>query len=272
MSAQESFSYQFACAAGMAASASQTKIQDSRPACRYLSLTLGRQSAPVLSLIAEGVRGNISSQIAVKLTLDRVVERAISFLNNREAEPGARSLASQLLQASLKAANHDVHQYGQRLLTSGKIAAMGVFGCYDGEVFSVARVGDYSCFLFRNGKIEEFFQEDSSDRPKKRVFDQFLGAEAKVLVDISSLAVRDGDVAVLTTASPSKRLLEESCSILGAVSTLDEATEVLRDAVYRESLVQRADSSALERNVVVQLFKIGKPVIVLADVVDNGNA
>lgn len=213
----------------------------SAPLASAIFLSLGLKPSPVLAGVFEGVTVGLGSQIAVTMARDGVITEgpaaAASFA-------GTETEALEIVRSVFREANTRVYEYGHRMAAGGQVSAKGIVAVFDGERMSIGQAGECQSFLWRGGKLMPFFAESGTkERPSGGVLERFVGANAKILVDLATVKVRDGDVLVVTTLAPhpdTARLVEGA---LQETSSLREACAELvrrgRDVYGYEELQQR---------------------------------
>lgn len=208
-------------------------------------------------MIFEGVRGTITSQIAVKMAFDAALERSLDPTLGKTTSP----LASAVVREAFKEANARVYQYGHRMGAGGTMAASGVLAALADGRFTVGRVGSYEGFLFRAGAITPLFEPaEAQPRPTAGVLTRFIGANAQILVDLASLEVRDEDIIVFTTATLDSAALRICEELLGSSLPLaSKGTRLLRDLQVKQDAA---------RPQILALLQVGRPTIVLREVIE----
>jgi len=282
----------------------ESQVEDLRPANSFFSFSADLfpgndvfPERPVFLAFVEGFGGNITSQIAVRMALDAMKTEALSFSSKSTSageSKGGKNNSSRIglefLQSAFREANQQVYQYGHRMLAGGHLGAMAMLLVFDGKKCSLGRVGSYGAFLWRQGKLQPFYEspaerEVHSKQPGMR--DHFIGANAQILVDLAAVSMRDGDVVVLTSLATSEKLFAVGEKVLREMTSLDEAVkefsyEMLGSLVEEKRLFfqsqqmnlemmpqasARPDDLILEKNILVFMLQVGQPTIILREVV-----
>ncbi len=233
---------------------------EGQPASSSFFMTLGITRGPLFFAAAEGLRGSITSQIAVKMSTDAFLERS---LDAAAAPAGELPQATLVVREAFKEANNRVYQYGHRMGRGGSMGALGAVACYAANRFTMARVGSYSGFLFRGGELVALFEGDAKrEADKAGVLARFIGANAQVLVDQASLEVHEGDVLVFSTYPAVPALSAALVDVLGEKRPLaDRAKTIVQE-------ICAADPELAGKADVLALLHLGRPTIVLRDVVE----
>lgn len=165
-----------------------------QPAMGFSSFSLLRRPAPLFFAFIEGTKLSVTSQIAVKMSLDAMCSSAM------DAPAEARS--SHLIQSGFRSANKSVYGYGAKMLSAARIAATGFCGCFDGERFCLGRAGDYEGYLVRSGRVNRVYQPGSADEKALaagQALGRIIGANKQIAVDLASVKVEQGDLLVVTS-------------------------------------------------------------------------
>ena len=204
--------------------------QEPLPAVATVQASLGTTlGVPVLCGVIEGVHASLGSHIAVKMARDALMGEAVDAVS-RPADP-ATGVALEVIRGVFREVNAKVYDYGHRMAAGGQVSAKGLIAVCDGERVSIGQAGEYESFLQRGGKIMPFFDRSGAAEIKKHggVLDRFIGANAKILVDLASVAVREGDFVIVTTLAPgtgAQQIIEKA---LRQSSSADEACrEIVR--------------------------------------------
>ena len=255
----ERYDYEFALAELAHTGGLPPDVRDQRASARYSSCSLGIENGPVLVCFAEGIKSGVTSQIGTKLAVDAIL-RETQQLFHGSTHPLE---AADYVKTGFREANRELYRYGTKMLSGGKIAVHGVVACFDGEKLSIGRTGEYESYLFRDGKIAQFFGKEISFVQPAGVatFERVLGASKQVLVDIASLKVEVGDKILVTTVGFSEHLL----GILGeALEVEDGGEDLVFDLLTpcTQSAIVRSEENEelLERNVLLALFEIEPPL------------
>ncbi|MFN8389635.1 MAG: PP2C family serine/threonine-protein phosphatase [Bdellovibrionota bacterium] len=228
--------------------------------CSTTCRLLGAEGSPLFCSVFEGLRGSITSQIAVKMSSDAAIARATEIASTHTTEDGA---ATEVVRESFKSANSEVYQYGHRMGAGGKMGATGLIAGVAGAKLAVGRVGAYEGFLCRDRSIVPIFEPHAAAKPEHApgMLARFIGANAQILVDLAAVKLKDNDLIVLTT-------LQDNPQVRAAVEAAAEEKVPLEE---RARMIARAAVNAgygAEREMVVVAIRVGRPTIMLREVVE----
>lgn len=246
----------------------------SRPSFSSTAISLNHQNsnAPLLIAAVEGLRGSIRGQIAVKLSLDTIVRTALSMVPPTPGTKYQGPKGQEIAQAAFKEANQAVYDYSHSMRSGGQIGASGFVAVFDGDKLCMAKVGLSEGYLYRAGKLLPLHQTPPEEVGRGGALQRFIGANAQVLVDFASVAVKDKDLIIILTNVPPKERLESVTKALERslkeVSPLEELSRNLSDCVYSEKLT---GSAFADRNFGVFALQVGQPTIKLREVLEEGD-
>ena len=169
-----------------------------QPIQRVMTVGLMRDSA-LVGCIVEGATHSISGQIATTLTVDSVV-RCLS------PDPGTPQDAGQLIRDSFREANQVVYDYAHRMRAGAVLGASLLLWGIQGGKMVVGRSGRGEVFLLRAGAVTPLFEASvplESGRTEG-VLERFIGANAKVLVDLATTSIFEGDELLFLSAPPTR--------------------------------------------------------------------
>ncbi len=154
-------------------------------------LSLGTQPGALFVCLLQGGGGGITAQIAVKMSVDAMVDQALSAVESPQASE--HPFASEIVRRSFKEANTQVYQYGHRIGAGGRISATGMLLAVADGRCTVGRVGDYQGFLLRGNKLSPLFEDLHATTSGPGALSRYIGANAQILVDLASVVVALGD-------------------------------------------------------------------------------
>jgi len=175
------------------------------------------------------VKSGISGQIACRLCLNRFFTSVFDCFDKPESIEASNSdqFNSEVLRAAFKGANKGVYEYSHKLAATGQMLAT-LFGVVvqDGMVTS-GRVGAWSGYLVRAGRIFPFF-ENPADERSAHFGESLVGAQPKITVETASWPLEGGDQLIVFSRqlSPEHEIaLGEECAQgnLGSCAELAEA-------------------------------------------------
>jgi protein phosphatase len=201
-----------------------------------------------LFLVADGMGGHASGEVASKLAAD-VIGEFYRHSKDQDATWPYRydhnlSYVENRMVASIRLANARIYQSAGK---NPQLRGMGttiVTFIVKGDQGYVAHVGDSRCYRIRDGAIEpltrdhslledykearpDMTEEEARNFPHKNVITRALGMRDNVLVDISKIELRDGDRYLLCSDGLSGMLEDD------AMHTIVQDSKDLEDAVSR---------------------------------------
>lgn len=176
------------------------------------------QSKQVLAIIADGMGGHQSGDVASQMVVSIIQEKweaVIELTSPSETE-------SWLIQ-TIQEINKTVYQHSQDKEELNGMGTTLVAAIISDEFISVAHIGDSRCYiqnqsgfkqitedhslvnmLLRTGEISE---EDAQNHPRKNIVSRALGTENHVEVDIDCLSIEKTDKLLLCTDGLTDKVL-----------------------------------------------------------------
>lgn len=236
---------------------------------RYISLSRIRANNPLFTAIIEGAQESIGGQIAVKITLEAMVKHVLDLPEHYFSLERDKLERNKAVQEVFQVANARIYEYGHRMTGAGRICAQGIVSIFDGDRVSIAQVGRFESFLWRDKKVLRFHQSGVRLYEGERQGEglaRYIGATQDISVDVASVRVKDSDVIVVTSLLPDDRLLGVVDKVLRTMSSVEEGSKKL--ATQTAAFEQSAKSGAP----VVFMIQVGPPTITLRHVVFEENA
>ena len=225
------------CRCSVAHAALISSPQEPLPAVATVQASLGTAvGVPVLCGVLEGVHASLGSHIAVKMARDALVEEALAAA---ERPPEAGGIALEVVRSVFREVNAKVYDYGHRMAAGGQVSAKALIASCDGQRVSIGQAGEYESFLRRGEKLMPFFDRSGAAEVKQQrggVLERFIGANSKILVDLASVAVREGDLIIVTSLAPDTGAQQVIEKALRQTSSAGEAAlEIVRQSCGRAS-------------------------------------
>ena len=209
------------------------------------AIVMPEHSRGVLFMVADGMGGAASGEVASAMAVDEVVRVLGEHWGiTQRSSIDARYIADTMRRAT-EIANSRIHQFAvehsdhQGMGTTATIAA--VFG----RTLYISQIGDSRAYLVRRDKVYqltrdqslmqrlvdagELTQEQAEQSERRNIILQALGPEPTVLTDISTQELRDGDVLLLCSDGLSGQVRESD--ILEVVQTHSGMKEVCEELV-----------------------------------------
>jgi protein phosphatase len=174
-----------------------------------LSGSFGSSSrSSILCAVADGVGGSQKGEVASKLALQTLAEKALGFM----ISSGGVGLG-EALRSAIKAVNEAVVKYGMEHSESEGMATTIVASVIVGGTAYVAHAGDSRAYLINRGEIKQLTKDDSQVQewvdagkisadqarhyPGRNVITRAVGAATDIEITVSSFSLAPADHIVL---------------------------------------------------------------------------
>lgn len=223
------------------------------------SIITGQSGIPVVLVIADGMGGHNSGEIASKMAVDHISSRILEMPSNPAMEDSILEFISRLMEeantriyslSSKKGANYGM---GTTLITAV---------AFENKLF-IGHAGDSRVYLIRNGRIERITTDHSlieelvrtgtlsrseaDNHPRKNIITRAVGCNESIQIDTYKCDIYDDDIFILCTDGLTNMLSE------------DEIVEVAESAPSPEAaceeLVDRANKNGGEDNITVIILE-----------------
>jgi protein phosphatase len=170
-------------------------------------------SRGMLFMVADGLGGAVSGELASGMAVDVVVEQLRRRLGET-AQPEASDFAAGL-KAAAEAANGAIHAFALRHPEHRGMGTTATIAGILGDTLYLVQVGDSRAYLVRDGvarqitkdqsliqrliEAGEITPEEAEQSERRNIILQALGPEANIKIDLTHQLVRRGDVLVLCT-------------------------------------------------------------------------
>lgn len=227
------------------------------------NIITGNAGIPVSFIIADGMGGHNSGDIASKMAVDSVSEGILKSVENLADENRILETIQNIM-ADANAGIFSVARELESLLGMGTTLIIAVV--FNKKLF-IGHIGDSRVYLIRRGRmtqittdhsfVEELVQsgsltrEEAQNHPKKHVITRALGCAEYVQVDTLVCDMDDDDIFILCTDGLTKMLHE------------DEIKQIIEDGITHEpeficnELVRMANEKGGEDNITVMICKNG---------------
>jgi protein phosphatase len=217
--------------------------------------SLGIDADLGLLIVADGMGGHNSGEVASGLAVSTIRDYALRTLGGRKAlvaesgDPGG-SARCRRLEHFIKAANTVIYEKGCAVPQDAGMGTTVVAVLADESSLSVAHVGDSRLYLFRLGVLRQLTEDHSlvGDQLRRglitpeaaahstlqHILTRAVGAEAEVKVDVAEHPVRPGDVVLLATDGLNKMVSdEELAQVLAREPSTAQVVDTLVDMARR---------------------------------------
>ncbi|MGZ6275509.1 MAG: Stp1/IreP family PP2C-type Ser/Thr phosphatase [Syntrophales bacterium] len=195
-----------------------------------------------LLVVADGMGGHASGEIASKLALDLIKDYFKAFKEGRAALIGKfdedYSEMAKAIGSSVRLANQAIYEASQSNADWQGMGTTVAAVVINKNKLSIAHVGDSRVYLVRAGDIEQLTddhsvvyeqvkrelvtREDARKSEIRNLLTRALGVASDVEVDVSELTLSAGDILILCTDGLNSMVSDDDILTL-AVSTKDPA-------------------------------------------------
>jgi protein phosphatase len=226
---------------------------------------LRAEAVPALLMVADGVGGAASGEIASSLATQVVFEKLRERASNG-ALKGAVVVADGLQQAII-AANTAIHQHSQANRTHHGMGTTATVGLIVSGLVYFAQVGDSRAYIVRNGVAKQMTKDQSlvqrmvdagkltpeqAERSEHRnIILQALGPEKSIVPEFTRDRLFNNDVLVLCSDGLSNQMTNAE---IASFVTANEDLEAMANA-----LIQRALDTGAPDNVTVVVGRYQMP-------------
>jgi protein phosphatase len=223
------------------------------------NIIAGYSGVPISFLIADGMGGHNSGEIASKMAVDIVSSYLLQFPKDLTDEKEICSFIEKIITK----ANQEIFIASKEEETYfGMGTTLIVTLVYNNKLF-IGHVGDSRVYLLRDGEmlqltidhsyVEELIKngtltrEEAENHPKKNVITRALGCAEDIEIDTYSEKMKNDDVFIICTDGLTNMISEDE---------IKEAIESSRDIEAAcEILVNRAIEKGGEDNITVIVFR-----------------
>lgn len=200
-----------------------------------------------LYVVADGMGGHSFGEVASRISVDSIVGFVASATPVEAADDVDLTQQSRRLRSAIVQAQGDVLGAIEEDESLRGMGTTVVGLLLDGEIGSLAHVGDSRIYRLRGGSLEQLTQdhtwvneqvqagyltaEQARTHPLRNVVTRALGGEADVSVEVAELPVEVGDVFLLCSDGLTGMLRDtEIAALLQSGEDLDEICKSLIDA------------------------------------------
>lgn len=219
----------------------------------------GRDGLPDTFIVADGMGGHNSGELASLMAVDLSEEYLLKFFQPDLDEEGIQSFICDML----KEVNTNIFSKAKESEENFGMGTTFVIVIFLKDKLIIGHVGDSRVYLVRNGVlqrittdhsyIEELIKngsltrEEAYNHPKKNIITRALGCEENVSVDTYCIDVNDEDTFVLCTDGLTNMLNEDE--ILSVINSYDDPQFSCSE------LVRLANEKGGEDNITVIIVK-----------------
>lgn len=219
----------------------------------------GKDGIPDIFIVADGMGGHNSGELASHMAVDLSEEYLLKFLKDADGGESTLSLICNLVAE----VNKSIYLKAKESEENFGMGTTFVIGIRLDNKLYIGHVGDSRAYLIRNGVLERLTtdhsyieelikngsltREEARNHPKKNIITRALGCEENVEVDTYAVDLQDDDILVLCTDGLTNMLSETE--ILSIICECDEPQFAC------DELVRRANEKGGEDNITVILVK-----------------
>lgn len=219
----------------------------------------GSSEIPFTYIIADGMGGHNSGEVASKMAVDYVsnyIHQSPGIFSNPEDIPDA-------LNEMMQAANRSIYNSSIEEESNRGMGTTLIIAVVCGGKLYIGHVGDSRAYLIRESYIERLTtdhsyieelirngsltRKEAENHPQKNVITRALGCSESIEIDTYTCEIKDGDIFLLCTDGLTNMLDEEQIrQIITKSSDPEEACA---------ELVDKANSRGGDDNITVIVFK-----------------
>lgn len=222
-----------------------------------------------LFILCDGMGGQAAGEVASKLGVETILEHCRLAVQQPDLEVygGPLSEFSEMtnrLASGIRLSNKAIHEAAEQSPTTSGMGSTVVAARLNGNVLSIAHVGDSRIYLFREGELRQLTQdhslvmeqvrrgllspEEAEESELANVIMRALGAEQTVEVDLDEMWLNEGDQVLLCSDGLSRMVPDAQIApVLTEPYTAQQACE---------RLVELANESGGEDNITVILVRL----------------
>ncbi len=219
----------------------------------------GYSGIPVTFVIADGMGGHNSGEIASKMAVDSVSNSILKMKERFENQEDV----SGILRAVIHEANTNVYAASNEHNENHGMGTTLIVAIVCQRTLYIGHVGDSRVYLVRNNSISQITtdhsfieelvrngtltREEAENHPKKNIITRALGCSENIEVDTYSTDIKEDDIFVLCTDGLSNMLSNNE--ILNIVMNIDDPE------LASSQLLDVANTKGGEDNITVVVFK-----------------
>ncbi|MDR0288070.1 MAG: Stp1/IreP family PP2C-type Ser/Thr phosphatase [Clostridiales bacterium] len=226
----------------------------------YYGYLMGKQGNPHYFIVADGMGGHnsgeVASKLAVEYILKNVKEHNYPFADEYEAKTFIKDMLEQ--------ANSLIYRNSVAERVNEGMGTTAVMAVINGKKLIVGNVGDSRAYIVRKNGIKqltndhsyieeliragEITREQSENHPDRHIITRALGGESHIAVDIFSQDMERGDLLILCSDG------------LSSVSSVDEIYNTVKvftsckDLAF--ALVEMAKNNGSSDNITIMAVRI----------------
>jgi PPM family protein phosphatase len=223
------------------------------------NIIAGYSGVPVSFIIADGMGGHNSGEIASKMAVDLVSEKILQI----PEIPDFENRVSETIKCFIEEANKEVYEASKKNADNYGMGTTLIVALIHEKKLYIGHVGDSRVYLLRGNllirlttdhsyieeliKIGTLTREEAENHPKRNVITRALGCSEEIEVDLYISDIKESDLFILCTDGLTNMLEEEEISNI-ILENEDPETACSR-------LVNSANSAGGEDNITVIVIR-----------------
>lgn len=225
----------------------------------YCNIVTGYPDVPLSFVIADGMGGHNSGEVASKMAVDIVSKFIVDYPESFKDE---KIITDSITTAMLNANEKIFYDASEQESNHGMGTTLIVAVILEDKLF-LGHVGDSSAFLIRENEIEKLTtdhtyiqelikngtitHEEAVNHPKRNVLTRAIGCEQNITIDSYVYSIRKNDVILLCTDGLTNMVNENE--IKDTINNNQDAEKIC------STLVEIANSRGGDDNVTVMIIK-----------------
>jgi protein phosphatase len=226
----------------------------------YCNVITGYPDIPATFVIADGMGGHNSGEVASKMAVETVSD---FIIKSPELFKDEKLISESIITSMLKANEKVFLEASEQESNHGMGTTMTIAAIY-GEKLYLGHVGDSRAFLIRDNEIEKLTidhtyieelvkngtitREQAINHPKRNVLTRAIGCEPNIAVDSYVYTIRKNDVVLLCTDGLTNMIQErEIAEVIGKNSDPEKICS---------ELVSIANDRGGDDNITVVVFEL----------------
>jgi len=201
----------------------------------FWNIVLDPDGNPKAFIVADGMGGHLAGDVASRMAVEIISEEISRFIESGNSDPSL----SMVFEKAVYRANEEIYRYSLECLDGASIGTTLTAGIIEGNILTIAHIGDSRFYIIRGGKIKKLTrdhsfvgelvekgvldQEEANKHPLRHQITRALGYEEQIQIDFCKIEVKKRDIYLFCTDGLTMKVTSsELLSILSQEKTLDE--------------------------------------------------
>lgn len=223
------------------------------------NIIAGYSGLPVCFIIADGMGGHNSGEIASKLAVDYASNHILQFPESMSDDENIIETIGKIMDS----ANMEVNRKSKEDPANSGMGTTMIIAVVSNKKVFIGHIGDSRVYLFRKNEMERITTDHSyieelinngsitrgeaENHPKRHVLTKALGCSEDLQIDTYTCKLKDGDVFLLCTDGLTNMISENA--IKEIIDAADDPAKAC------EELVKASNAAGGEDNITVIVFK-----------------